>query len=199
MAATSWVPPPLQAAALSPSSSDDDGMDYIDHSSDKLDDFFGDFSTAMLTFDPDADMPLQEYPRDAPVIFPLTLPTQNQPKYQLDTCVANLPSTTQGQTTALSSFAHVVSREATDALLTVPAKKKRHQIARACQVCRNAKAKCTETRPCPRCVRLNIAGCEPTPAKSKKGKSLAVAKSGFHFGPFMLSQPPFHRVSGVFA
>ena len=46
---------------------------------------------------------------------------------------------------------------ASDALVRPLAKTKRHQISRACQACRSAKAKCTETRPCPRCVRLKIA------------------------------------------
>jgi hypothetical protein len=50
-----------------------------------------------------------------------------------------------------------VAGRACDALVRPSAKTKRCQISRACQACRSAKAKCTETRPCPRCVRLKIA------------------------------------------
>jgi len=55
---------------------------------------------------------------------------------------------------------------------------KRQQISRACRACRGAKAKCTETRPCSRCVRLRItdtceewedAGQEGGPAKRRAG------------------------------
>jgi hypothetical protein len=181
-------------------------MDSIDYSSDSLDDdFFGDFTKTMLAPDADADMPLQEYPRDAPVLFPLAPPTQNQPAHQLAIFGAPLSSTAQAQATASSTFPCVVSEEvkeevseATEMLFTAPAKKKRHQIARACQVCRRAKAKCTETRPCPRCVRLNIAGCEPSPSKGTTCTPQAAAKNGIHSALSMHSQPPLHTVKGVF-
>jgi hypothetical protein len=39
-------------------------------------------------------------------------------------------------------------------------KAKRHQIHRACPGCRAAKARCTDTRPCPRCIKLGVeSGC----------------------------------------
>ena len=36
------------------------------------------------------------------------------------------------------------------------AKKKRHQISLACRACRAAKTKCTEARPCTRCIKMKL-------------------------------------------
>ena len=42
---------------------------------------------------------------------------------------------------------------------SVGRKRKREQVTKACRACKKKKAKCSDNRPCDRCVRLNIPGC----------------------------------------
>jgi len=53
-------------------------------------------------------------------------------------------------------------------------KAKRQQVAKACLVCKRAKAKCSAARPCSRCVRLRVAGlCMDIDARSKQTVSVS--------------------------
>ena len=42
---------------------------------------------------------------------------------------------------------------------SVRRKRKREQVTKACRACKKKKARCSDNRPCDRCVRLNIPGC----------------------------------------
>ena len=106
-----------------------------------------------LAFDPvtnsGAELPLLDYPRDAPLLIP--------------------PLAATPGAWNCSTFADIVLKHGSG---SAPPRKKRQQISRACETCRSAKAKCSEIRPCPRCLRLNIAG-QCTQTHTKRSKSAA--------------------------
>jgi hypothetical protein len=136
----------------SPSLSSTDESMSIDCTAEELEDVLRDLGPfeADLAFDPVADSgaggPLLDYPRDAPLLFP--------------------PLAVAPGAWTCSTFADVVLNHGSG---SAPGRKKRQQISRACETCRSAKAKCSEIRPCPRCLRLNVAGqCTQTHTKRSK-------------------------------
>lgn len=66
-------------------------------------------------------------------------------------------------------------------------KPKRRQVFRACPMCRKVKARCVESRPCPRCVRLNRADIcvqdDATVPRKRRKKADAGSRNQAHDDP----------------
>ena len=78
--------------------------------------------------------------------------------------------------------ASIATREMADGSETVSVKTKRPQVFRACPACRKVKARCADTRPCPRCVRLDrVETCATDdallPRKRRKERQTATTPS----------------------
>lgn len=142
-------------------------------------------------------------------IDPLSLSTPLAGTYSMGGYAGDLPPSGRSRTDNFAPFAVNYSgnpftaveeclsegRKVMDA--KPPVRAKRQQVSRACKACRTAKAKCTETRPCPRCVRLNCADAcvdennqDAVPAKRRAG---AMVTAGQVDRPI-----PFRGVSFVF-